>query len=89
MCGRSSVFFSPQKRDVPGKDFYAVEVEMPVDKYWEVEELIKTLIYLSANSDDSVKVQELLKKIHKILAPFAISEKDRVFLYEQAAAPRS
>lgn len=84
MCSRQNVFFAPQKRDVPGRDYYPVEVELPVDKYWEIEELLKDNQYLQSNTDETVRSQELVKSVFKLLAPYAVMEKDRVYLYEQA-----
>ena len=82
MCGRP-VFFAKQKKEVLGRDYMAVEVEFPIETFWKIEQSIKDADFLLANGKEQLEINDLYKKIYKECAPFAVSEKDRIWLYQK------
>jgi hypothetical protein len=42
---------------------------------------MKSMDYLIASNEDPILVNETVQKIFKKVAPYAVNEKDRIFLY--------
>lgn len=57
---------------------------MPIRDFWESEKLLKEADYLIASSESGADVKELYRKFFKVVAPYAIDEKDKTWLYERA-----
>ena len=84
MCGRP-LFFANQKKEVPGRDYMAIEVELSIETFWKIELLLKEADFLLANGKEQLQINDLYKKIYKECAVYATSEKDRVWIYEKIA----
>jgi len=62
---------------------HPIEIKVPVETYWQAEELIKRAEYQLASGDDSQNVKETYLKVLKLLAPHCTSEKDRILIYDK------
>lgn len=63
-----------------------IELLMPVDIYWEIEEHLKQYDLQASSGDDSTVLDDLNKKILRFLIPYAVSEKDRSWLSSNAGS---
>ena len=61
-----------------------MEISMPVQSFWEVRELLESSDYMIASRADAVAIQEVYKKVFKMLAPWAVVEVQRTFLYQKS-----
>jgi hypothetical protein len=86
ICSRH-LFLSSAKHDEPGNKVPIVELLLPIKDFWELEELMKSMDYLIASNEDPILVNETVQKIFKKVAPYAVNEKDRIFLYAKASPP--
>jgi hypothetical protein len=59
-----------------------IELLMPIDVYWQFEEEFKKYDQMAADGDDNMVLAELNKKILKQLIPYAVNEKERVWLHK-------
>jgi hypothetical protein len=83
MINKQQVFLTAQKKEVPGKEFVSIEVEMPVDVFWKAEQIIRDTEYVHSNVADPLQLSELFKKLFTLLTPHALLEKDRAWLFER------
>lgn len=61
-----------------------VEINFPLEKYWETEKVLNELNYMIASGEATTEVVNTTKKLFLTCAPFASLEKDRIWLYEKA-----
>ncbi len=57
---------------------------MPIDTFWTVRDLMSECDYGFSDGASTGELNDVFKKIFKKLAPFAIYENDRVWLYKKA-----
>ena len=60
-----------------------VELSLPIETYWESCDILKELEYMIVSSEETIDIKEKYKKFFKRIAPYAIVEKDRIWLYEK------
>jgi hypothetical protein len=60
-----------------------IELLLPIETYWELKEQFKLLDFYLSSNDDPTAVSELTNKIIKKALPYAVYEKDRIFLKEK------
>ena len=72
------------------KAVYCVDLNMPIETYWQMRELLREADFLLTNPETSPEVGEFYKKVFVEAAPYAIAEVDRQWLYKhsQASKPR-
>lgn len=58
---------------------------MPIEDYWRAVDAIKHLTYMVASGETQAEIGGTIKKIFKICAPHAISEKHRSWLIEKSS----
>jgi hypothetical protein len=82
------VFLSSSPREIQvGEDLASpIELKMPVEVLWDAEEIIKQAEYMLAISEDQAKVKDTYKELLRILTPYAVMEKDRLWLLEQISS---
>jgi hypothetical protein len=56
---------------------------LPLDVYWEVTELLRSVDYMVSINEPAAKVNELYMKVFRKVAPFAINDKDRTWFYDK------
>lgn len=83
VCTRQ-LHLSTKRLDESGTKAPVVELLLPIKVFWEVEELMKTMDYLIASNEDPIIINDSVLKIYKKVAPYAVNEKDRIFLYGKA-----
>lgn len=83
VCARQ-LHLSTKRLDESGTKVPVVELLLPIKVFWEVEEMMKTMDYQIASNEDPILINETVTKIYKKVAPYAVSEKDRAFLYGKA-----
>lgn len=57
-----------------------VEVFIPVQLLWQIQDLIKKIEYFVSAGEDPVVINELQIRVYAKLARYAVHEKDRVML---------
>ena len=55
---------------------------MPVEAFWAVRDLVQEADYLVSTGHETASVGDIYRKIFKIVAPHAVSEPDRIWLYD-------
>lgn len=60
---------------------------LPLDAFWELEDLIKRVNYLTAASEDPVLIMELWQKILRKASRYCVHERDRTFISEKLKGP--
>ena len=82
VCGKQ-LFLASKKLEETGARTPTVELLMPIKLFWDVEKLLKQIDYAIAAGEDPVLINELCRKVYTKVAKYAVSEKDRVFLYDK------
>ena len=57
-----------------------VELLLPIDIYWQLEEMLKKVEYLQSAAEDASVVGEAVKQVYVQAARYAVQEKDRLML---------
>lgn len=60
-----------------------VEVLLPVEKYWEVQEIIKEVRYLRQAGANTVRH---IQRLHRLVTPFVVNERERQLLLATRAS---
>ena len=77
ICGKQPFLAA---RNAEATDAPVVEVYIPIQLFWEMQELIKKIEYLVSAGEDPVVINDLQIRIYSKLAKYAVSEKDRMML---------
>ncbi len=59
---------------------------MPINLFWEIEKLLKRIDYMIASNEDAVLIAQQYQKVYAKVAKYAVTEKDRISLYEKIHA---
>lgn len=62
-----------------------IDLQIPLRTYWESERLLKQADYLIASAEENSEIREYYARLLRLVAPYAINEKDRTWLYERIA----
>ena len=62
-----------------------LDIVMPIRVFWQVKDVLRRIDYHYASQEHPLVIQETLRQIFRLIAPYAIFEKDRVWLHEQVA----
>jgi len=62
-----------------------IELLMPLDEYWQLEETLKMATFLQASGETNNEVMATLRKALKICSKYAVTEKDREWLHVRLA----
>jgi hypothetical protein len=54
-----------------------VELLLPVDVYWQLDEMLKKVEYLQSAGEDQTVIGEAIKQLYARAARYAVLEKDR------------
>lgn len=83
VCGKN--IFLQGKNMESYKDLgKVVEVNFPLERYWEAEKLLKDLNFMVASGEAASEILAATKKLLLFCAPYGAMEKDRNWLYEKA-----
>lgn len=66
--------------DAPGEQSRPVELLLPVDDLWKLNKMLKEVDYLMASNEPKGDIQVARNRILDFIQPFAIAEKDRLWL---------
>lgn len=77
ICGKQPFLASRQIEAATGP---VVEIFVPVQIFWQIQELIKKIEYMISASEDPVVINELQTRVYAKLARYAVHEKDRIML---------
>lgn len=61
-----------------------VELEMPIEAYWEMDKFVAQANYLKASGESTPELLDFYKKIFKFSSNYAIYERDRSWLNERS-----
>lgn len=62
-----------------------IELLLPIEKFWELEKVVKQTDFYVAAGDSPVELRETQRRLFRLAAPYAVQEKQRTWLYEKAA----
>ena len=62
-----------------------IELQMPIEKFWELESVVKETDFYVAAGDSPVELRDIQRKLFRLAAPYAVQEKQRTWLYEKAS----
>lgn len=82
VCGKQ-LFLASKKVEESGPRTPTVELLMPIKLFWDIQQILKQIDYSVASGEDPVLITELYRKVYTKVAKYAVTEKDRVFLYEK------
>lgn len=60
-----------------------IDLELPIRSFWEAERILKHADYLIASGEEPIEVREAYNRFFRIVATYAINEKDRVWLFDR------
>jgi hypothetical protein len=83
ICGKQ-LYFQSKKVESFNELGNIIELVMPIQSYWTIEENMKYANYLLASGEASAEVLNVYKKIFSTCAPYAVYEKDRIWLNTKA-----
>ena len=83
VCGKQ-LYIQSKKFDALQEIGQIVELFMPIEKYWEAEDLMKNANYLLASGEPNSDIVAAYKKVFALCAPFAVTEKERIWLYDKS-----
>jgi len=79
------IYFSASKIGLDqDESLKLIDLEMPIDEFWKSEKILKEADYLIASSESGADVRELYRRFFKLMAPWAVEEKDKTWLYDRA-----
>ena len=83
---KQQVFMTSARQEVgeaAGQQQQVFDVVMPIKVFWQIKKQIIHLDYLNSSAATPSEISEVFRTIFKLIAPYAASEKDRDWLYEQ------
>ncbi len=83
VVGKSLRVCTTRPADVLADAEVVLGLTLPLEAFWEMTELIKSIDYLQSTSEPSVKINEVHMTIFKLVAPYAANDKDRAWLYDR------
>lgn len=70
------------KRDTIQGTGPLIELLMPIDVYWKFEEEFKQYDMMASDGDDTMILAEFNKKLLKLMIPYTVNEKERLWLHK-------
>lgn len=79
------VYLSSIRREIPSEEELpsGIEVRVPLDVLWKGQDILKHAEYLQSIGEEQSRILDTYKTLLKLMAPYAVLEKDRLWLYEQ------
>ena len=79
------VFLSSTQREVPMEEDTQppIELKMPVEILWKGQDIIREAEFMLSNNEDQIRVKDTYMRLLKLVTPYAVFEKDRIWLHEQ------
>ena len=78
ICGKQ-VFLSQFRREEDDQA-RVIELLLPPEVYWQVQDILKETDYLIAQSEDAVALASRYVDLYRYVMPYAVHEKDRLWL---------
>jgi len=75
-----TLYIHSKRPDPQANEGTNFELLMPLEDYWKVQELLKRSDHLSASDASKPEITQVHNEIFKVCAPFAVHEKDRLWL---------
>lgn len=72
------------KQELSEENYAIFDMIMPIRAYWGAKDLLVQADYLSAHGAEVVELQDVFKKVFRHLAPYAVFEKDRLWLIKHS-----
>lgn len=81
------VFLSSARRELQSdEDVPApIEIRMPIEVFWDCEEIIRNAEYMQSTGEDPNRIKDTYTSLLKLVTPYAVLEKDRIWLLEQTS----
>lgn len=70
--------------DIALENVPIIPLNMPIETYWQLADLLKNADYVLASGDDTSGVVEIYQRVFAKAAPYAIQEKDRTWLHARS-----
>ncbi len=61
-----------------------IELRLPIEIFWESEKLVKKAEFLQSMNEDANRIKDAYKELLVLVTPYAVLEKDRLWLLENA-----
>ena len=78
------VYLQTKRPELMNEQNTVIELLLPIEEYWKVESKLKHTNYLQASSEPQGEVVGSMRDLFKLCAPYAVLEKDRMWLYGRA-----
>lgn len=85
VCGKKQVYLQSKNVESYQEIGKVIELLMPIQDYWNIENLIREVNYRLATGEAQTEVTESYRKVLLSSARFAVKEIDRVWLYGRRA----
>lgn len=79
------VYLSTSKIDDEQGVIYNIDLQLPLQEYWKLLELLKKADFLLASKEQMADIQAIYRRVFKLVAPFAVFETDRAWLVKRSA----
>lgn len=83
VCGKQ-VYFATKPPDPHFEQGRVIQLEMPVEDFWQASDFIRHAEYLQAANEPISETLAQYRKVFRICARHAVSESDRTWLQEKA-----
>lgn len=67
---------------------HVIELSIPIETYWELEDLLKEIDYMRSAGASQAEIFERYREVFGVCAPYAIFEKERKWLYDRSTGKK-
>lgn len=84
ICAKDHVYIQGKTTETISEIGRVVELILPIRELWNLEKEVKEIRYLSSNRESNVDFASTYKRLLRLIAPYAVREEDRLWLYEHS-----
>ena len=81
VCGKQIFLTSMKRDDADGQR--PIELSLPIETFWEVQEILKEADYMIAQSEDRSLLSSRYLDLYRKVLPYAVNERDRLWLMDK------
>jgi hypothetical protein len=83
VVGKQMQLVSIRPAEIQGESDVVLDLSMPLDVYWEIHEILKSIDYLVSTNEPAAKINDIYVKVFRKVAQYAVTDKDRTWFYER------
>ncbi len=80
----NQIYFASLKQEIAEDKFRIVELLMPHTIFNNAQGQLQKFNYLRSSNAEAIQIKSASIALYKKIAPYAINEKDRLWLYQKA-----